>query len=116
MLILNWVIMIVMGIITIGSIISMIYMFILLNSLDSFDEPKKKVVYESFVTAFLVVVIIHLIQLVGSFMHFDLSKIISPGMIDGDIIGTNPLHIDSFVFDSFIIGIIYFFKRNKSKR
>lgn len=117
------------GVVVINILIILIIAFLVIYSMTSlvmackyfkkFDELQKKALYESFAISFLVILIVHLLQVLGSvLLPHPYSKllqcIISVGDSGGIILTNNPLlRLDSFAFDSIVFGVTYYVKRKK---
>ncbi|MFW8053504.1 hypothetical protein [Vagococcus fluvialis] len=104
-----------LGIFSLISIITLVKTFI---KLKTFDELQKKAIYESLSISFLIIIAIHFIQLVVAIIAPEpfslLAKfIISPGDYNGALFTNSPLHFDSFMIDSLILGVVYYIKRKK---
>lgn len=94
--------------------IALIKMVKILLSMRNYDELEKHIVSETFVISFCVIIFFHMIQLILSFTKFDLSYLISAGgFYKGGIVSNSPLHIDSFLFDMGILGLVYQIRKRK---
>lgn len=102
-------------------VVGLYSLFGLINGLISFkknDELERKVIYETLAISFLVIMIIHFIQLIASIIAPEpfslLAKfIISPGECKGSFFGNDPLHFDSFMIDITILGIVNYIIKKK---
>lgn len=98
-------------------IYSMASLVIACKNFKKFDELQKKALYESFAISFLVILIVHLLQVLGSlWLPYPYSKflqfIISTGDSKGVILTNTPLvRFDSFAFDSIVFGVTYYIKQ-----
>lgn len=100
--------------IAIFSLYSVIRLFIMLLLLHRYDELQKKAVYESFALSFLIILLLHFIQLNINLFDIDWPLLITHGNRLGIAAGNVPTpHIDSFFFDSFVLAIIYFIKKKR---
>lgn len=110
-----WNVLLMFSLILIGvfSIYSVGRLFLTLILMDRYDELQKKAVYESFAITFLIILVVHLIQLTINVFEINLPLIVGPGTVPGVIIGSPPLHINSFFFDSFVLAIVYFIKKKR---
>ena len=100
--------------ISIFSIYSVGRLFITLLLLDRYDELQKKAVYESFALSFLIILLLHFVQLNINLFDIDWPLLITTGNRLGIVAGNVPTpHIDSFFFDSFVLAIVYFIKKKR---
>ncbi|MGX7013933.1 hypothetical protein [Vagococcus silagei] len=105
-----FVILIVFGIISTGEIVSVVFNY------KKFDIDQKKVVYETLILSFVVLVLIHFIQTLISIISpqwkLFMQTFFSPVF---PLFTNSPLHINSLFLDAMIFEIIYLIKRRKNK-
>ncbi len=105
------VLLIIVGIFGLSTFCKMVKVLI---NIQKYDELERNVVYETFAVSFSVIILVHLIQLISSFTKFDFSYLISAGgFFNGGLISNGPLHMDSFMFDLVVLGVVYKLKKKK---
>ena len=77
------------------------------------DELQKNIIFETFTVSFIIILLLHLSQFLMSLLGKDISFIVSPGLYQGALIGANPFHMDSFMFDLIIISVVDVIKKVK---
>ena len=100
--------------VTIFALYSVVRLFIMLLILHRYDELQKKAVYESFALSFLIILLVHFIQLNINLFDIDWPLLITTGNRLGIAMGNYPKpHIDSFFFDCFVLAVVYLIKKRR---
>ncbi|WP_086950652.1 hypothetical protein [Vagococcus fluvialis] len=96
------------------SMYSVIRLFIMLLLLHRYDELQKKAVYESFALSFLIILLLHFVQLNINLFDIDWPLLITTGNRLGIAGGNVPKpHFDSFFFDCFVLAVVYLIKKRR---